>query len=307
MLATLPFAALCGAALADVPKVVTDIPPIHALVSQVMGDLGTPVLLLAKGADEHDFQLRPSQMSDIAQADLVVWIGPNLTPWLDSALENAKPGAVSLPLLGLAGTQILTGFIEEDGEHSHEDHAKETNAGVADLPDDVDPHAWMDPANAAYWVDMIAVELASADQPNAAQYQANATAAKERIAALDTELTALLAPSKDRPFVTFHAAYAYFTTHYDLSFAGSLAMGDAATPGAARLRELQDTLSKGVVCAFPEVQHDPALLLQILDGTGTKTGAAIDPVGSSLPIGPDAYETLMRTLATNLAECLQRT
>ncbi|MDK2776005.1 MAG: zinc ABC transporter substrate-binding protein, partial [Tabrizicola sp.] len=48
-------------ALAEVPRVVTDIPPVHALVAQVMGELGQPELLLAKGADEHDFQLKPSQ------------------------------------------------------------------------------------------------------------------------------------------------------------------------------------------------------------------------------------------------------
>ena len=117
-------------------------------------------------------------------------------------------------------------------------------------------------------------------------------------------MQALLAPVKDRPFVTFHDAYGYFVAHYGVTFAGSVAEGDAATPGAARLRALQDTMAGGVVCAFPEVQHDPALLLQLLDGTTVRAGAEIDPVGSSLPAGPDAYDTLMRSLATNLADCL---
>ena len=40
---SLALASLPTLALAEVPKVVTDIPPVHALVSQVMGDLGTPV------------------------------------------------------------------------------------------------------------------------------------------------------------------------------------------------------------------------------------------------------------------------
>jgi nitrogen fixation/metabolism regulation signal transduction histidine kinase len=62
-------------ALADVPRVITDIPPVYGLVAQVMGDLGAPVLLLEKGADEHDFQLRPSQMRDIASADVAVMKG----------------------------------------------------------------------------------------------------------------------------------------------------------------------------------------------------------------------------------------
>ena len=80
-------------AWAEVPKVVTDIHPVHALVSQVMGDLGAPVLLLERGASEHDFQLRPSQAADLADADLVVWIGPELTPWLDRALDGIGGGS----------------------------------------------------------------------------------------------------------------------------------------------------------------------------------------------------------------------
>lgn len=310
-------------AAGDVPRVITDIPPVHALVSQVMGDLGMPVLLLESGADEHDFQLRPSQMTDISAADLVVWIGPDLTPWLDRALENAKPGHVSLGLLDLDATIKLmavepegmghdeaahseeAGHTEEAGHDDAEPHDPATEPAEDDHGHDgADPHAWMDPGNAVIWIDAIATELAKADAQNAATYLANATLAKARIAALDAELQALLAPVKDRPFVTFHDAYGYFVGHYDLTFAGSVAEGDAATPGAARLRALQDTIAGGVVCAFPEVQHDPALLLQLLDGTTVRAGAEIDPVGSSLPAGPDAYDRLMRSLATNLAACL---
>ncbi|MBA4323571.1 MAG: zinc ABC transporter substrate-binding protein, partial [Rhodobacter sp.] len=83
-------------ALAEVPKVVTDIPPVHALVAQVMGDLGAPELLLGRGADEHDFQLKPSQAGAVADSDLVVWIGPELTPWLDNALDSRPEGAAAL-------------------------------------------------------------------------------------------------------------------------------------------------------------------------------------------------------------------
>jgi zinc transport system substrate-binding protein len=85
-------------AFAEVPAVVTDIPPVHALVSQVMGDLGQPMLLLERGADEHDFQLRPSQAAAVADAELVVWIGPELTPWLDGAMETRPEGASALAL-----------------------------------------------------------------------------------------------------------------------------------------------------------------------------------------------------------------
>lgn len=302
VLAACPFAAM-----AKVPSVVTDIPPVHALVSQVMGDLGTPILLLEKGADEHGFQLQPSQMQDITGADLVVWIGPDLTPWLERALESAPVGSASLALLNLEGTATLTG-LEDAHEDDDHDHAVEpVDPAKQDLQhlDGVDPHAWMDPQNAMYWVEIIAGELAKSDPENAGTYQNNAAKTKTRIAAMDTELQALLAPVKDKPFVTFHQAYSYFIAHYGLSFAGSVAVGDASAPGAARLRALQETMGQGVVCAFPEVQHDPALLMQLLQGTDVRAGAPIDPVGSSLPFGPDAYDTLMRNLATHLVDCLK--
>ena len=302
LLATLPCTAV-----AQVPMVITDIPPIHALVSQVMGDLGTPVLLLEKGADEHDFQLRPSQMTDITAANLVVWIGPDLTPWLQSALAAAPAGYMSLALIDLPETVTIAGG-EDEYDHTAEPGAVEAEASAGhdgDHHGGVDPHAWMDPQNAIYWVEMVAAELARQDPTNAATYQTNAVAAKARIAAMDAELQAMLAPVKDRPFVTFHAAYGYFVAHYDLTFAGSVAVGDASAPGAARLRALQKTMAGGVVCAFPEVQHDPGLLFQLLDGTTVRAGAEIDPVGSSLPFGPNAYDTLMRSLATHLVDCLK--
>jgi zinc transport system substrate-binding protein len=277
-------------ALAEVPRVVTDIPPVQSLVAQVMGDLGTPDLLLAKGADEHDFQLKPSQAGAVADADLVVWIGPELTPWLDGALEARPEGAAALALLDAEGTAVR-GY---EAGHESEDH---DHGGK-------DPHAWLDPGNAQVWLELIAEELSKLDPENAATYVANATAAQSGIVALDREVAAILAPVQGKPIVSFHEAFGYFGAHYGLSFVGSIALGDAASPGAARLAELRGKIEAGgVVCLFPEVQHDPALILQMAEGTGAKVGGALDPVGSSLEAGPGAYAALLTGIATAIADC----
>jgi zinc transport system substrate-binding protein len=289
------------AATAKVPQVVTDIPPVAALVAQVMGDLGQPVLLLEKGADEHDFQLRPSQMQAIADAGLVVWIGPELTPWLDRAMAATR--GRSLALLDTPGTAVQ-GYDPAALQAEEADHADDPTEAGHDHHG-ADPHAWMNPQNAIVWTGHIAEQLSQLDPDHAATYAANAAAAKARIAALDTELAVALAPFADKGFVTFHAAYGYFTVHYGLKNAGFLALGDASTPGAAKLKELQGQLRAGdFVCAFPESQHDPALLTQVMDGASVKLGAALDPVGSTLDFGPDAYEALMRGIATKLIACL---
>jgi zinc transport system substrate-binding protein len=58
-----------------------------------------------------------------------------------------------------------------------------------------------------------------------------------------------------------------------------------------------------VLCIFPEVQHDPALVTQMAEGTGAKVGAPLDPVGSSLEPGPGAYAALLTGLAQAIADC----
>ncbi len=281
---------------ADVPLVMTDILPVQSLVAQVMGDLGTPELLLSNGADEHDFQLKPSQMTALSKADLVIWIGPELTPWLDRAL-NSTEDVPQLALLRANGTKLLPyidfGHIHSDSETPNTEHS------------DIDPHAWLSPDNAEIWLAAIAGELSRLDPENADQYDANATIARTRLSALDSTLASQLAPIADRGFITFHAAYGYLTEHYNLHTEGSVALGDAATPGASQLQALRDRLSNGdIICAFPEAQHDPKLLSQALEGSGTRLGEALDPVGAFIAPGPLGYETLMKSLTATLVACL---
>jgi zinc transport system substrate-binding protein len=314
-------------ALAEVPDVVTDIPPVHALVAEVMGDLGQPVLLLERGADEHDFQLRPSQAADVAGSDLVVWIGPDLTPWLEGALETRPEGASALALLTAEGT-FTRAYGEEGHDHDHgaeghdhnhgeaghddghdHDHAEEghdhAEKGHDHAHDGTDPHAWLDPANGRIWLGLIADELSRLDPANAATYAANAAAASERIDALEAEITTLLAPVQGKPLVTFHDAYGYFGDHFGLNFAGSITLGDASSPGAKRLADLRATMEAGeVLCIFPEAQHDTALVTQMAEGTGARIGDMLDPVGSTLEPGPGAYAALLRGMATTLADCV---
>jgi zinc transport system substrate-binding protein len=323
--------AAATAALAEVPKVVTDIPPVHSLAAAVMQGVGEPVLLLERGASEHNYQLKPSQAAEIAEAGLVVWIGPELTPWLDSALENRPDGAALLTLLEAEGTyrqEYGAAMIGKAHDHGHEDHGHEEEAGhdhghdhghddhaahddhghdhsaEGHVHEGLDPHAWLDPANGKAWAGVIAAELSRLDPENAATYAANAAAAVAAIEAADAEAAALLAPAKGRPFVAFHDAYGYFVGHYGLTMAGTVALGDAAAPGAQRLAELREMVETGqVACLFPEAQHDPALVTQLAEGTGAKVGATLDPAGAVLEPGPGLYPALLVGTAKAIAGC----
>lgn len=289
----LAFALLAAPAAAAPPRVVADIAPVHALVAQVMGDLGSPVLLIDRGADPHSFQMRPSQARALAEADLVFWMGPELTPWLGRALEGTGIAGEAAALLGAEGT-LVRRFGDRRGTGDGE---ADREAGA------VDPHAWLDPANAAAWLSLIGARLAAADPENAATYLANAGAARERLAALDAALGERLAPAAARKLYVYHDAFGYFAGAYGLTIAGSLAEGDAAPPGAARLRSLRAELAAAEApCVFAEAGFDPAPVANLVEGLGLPVGT-LDPSGVTLEPGPGLHAALLEGLADAIAAC----
>ncbi|MGC9418002.1 MAG: zinc ABC transporter substrate-binding protein [Rhodovulum sp.] len=306
--------------LAAPPSVVTDLPAVHSLAAGVMGELGPPTILLDRGADAHHFQLRPSQARALAKSDLVFWVGPGMTPWLERAIGGVGLSGESVELIGAQGTfRRDFGAAADAHDHAHdhdEDHAEaashdhdgdhaEADAGHDNAHDGLDPHAWLDPENARVWTRLIAAKLADLDPGNAAVYTENAQATLAAIDEAEAQVRATLAPVGDAPIMVFHDAYGYFADHFGLNVAGAIAMGDAADPGAGRLDALRDDLRHdGIACIFPEAQHDPAYIAAIVEGTPTRVGAPLDPSGSLLDYGPALYPALLTGLAQNIADCV---
>lgn len=130
----------------DTVKVVTDIQPVQALVAQVMQGVGSPEQLMPANVSPHNFSLRPSQARSLQNADLVVWIGPELTPSVSESIETLAPGARHLRLLHIDGTtehdfrataQLLEVDGHEDDHDAHDDaHDEHTDEDGHDAHDE---------------------------------------------------------------------------------------------------------------------------------------------------------------------------
>ncbi len=314
-------------AMADVPQVATDIPPVHSLAAQVMGDLGTPDLILRPGASPHGYAMRPSEAQALSEADVVFWVGGALTPWLDEAIESLASEAASVELLEAEGTTVLPfregatfeahDHAEDDHhEHDHDDHEDEHGDHDSDHDDDehadehadhgsaeYDPHAWLDPDNAKAWLDAMVAELSRVDPDNAAVYAANARTAKADIDAAAAQAEVLLAPAKDLRFVVFHDAYHYYESHFGLNAAGAISLGDAASPAPRRIEQIRETIKRlDVQCVFGEPQFDEGLVRTAFDGTQAHSGV-LDPMGSDIAPGPGFYPRLIVSLAESIRAC----
>ncbi|NCX71288.1 MAG: DNA primase, partial [Rhodobacteraceae bacterium] len=231
-----------SAALADSPRVVADIAPVHSLVSRVMDGIGKPDLIVPNETSPHDYRLRPADAEALENAGLVFWMGEGLTPWMERALESLSGEATIVELLALDETKTLPfregalfdahDHSEHDDHDDHDDHDHDKEHDDHDDHDDhdhdkehddhghddhaghdhgeFDPHAWLSTDNAKTWLNVIAAKLSSIDPTNAGGYFANASEAIVELDALDKEVDEMLDTVRGGKFIVFHDAYQYF-------------------------------------------------------------------------------------------------
>jgi zinc transport system substrate-binding protein len=277
-------------AQADPPKVVTDIRPVHSIVSMVTDGVGDVEVLLRPGASPHSYSMRPSEAAALDQADLVVWIGPGLTPWLEDALDTLADQAKVLTLLDEAPHQIELKEEEDGHDHGH-DHG------------DIDPHLWLDPQNAIHWLGEIADALSEIDPENGGVYRANAEQASGKILGLEQEIRAQFSGSTKPSFAVQHDAYRYFEARFGLQHSFAITDSHAVEPGPARIAELRDSVrSESISCILTDGIEAMGLLETVIEGHQTRV-VATDPTGAGFTPGPLLYMDMMSGFSLALANC----
>jgi zinc transport system substrate-binding protein len=293
--------------------VVVTVKPLHSLVAGVMDGVGVPELMIRGAGSPHAYSLKPSEARLLDSAQVIFWVGESLETFLGKPLSALGGRARIVAAMRMPGVRLLPGRRggswdehagDDDDGHGPaageaRDHSAERDGAAWD------GHLWLDPANARAIARAAADVLGESDPPNRGRYAANADKLVSRIDALDDELKRRLAPVRDTPFVVFHDAYQYFEKAYELRAKGSIVVSPERTPGARRVREMQERIrSLGARCVFSEPQFPPAIIGTLLEGTGSRRGT-LDPLGADLPAGPDAWFALMRGLASALADCLR--
>lgn len=271
--------------LADVPKVVADILPVHSLVSQVMEGVGSPELILDAGADPHSNAMRPSQAAVLNAADVVFQIGPALTPWLERPIETLAGQADIVTLLDIEGATLL----------SYRD------AGGDDHVGDIDPHAWLDVGNARLWLAAIAETLAKHDPEHKDAYLQNAAAAQDSLSNLQDGLAADL--QSIGPYGVHHDAFQYFETSFGLRPNFVIKEDDSHQPGPSRIAKLRTQIrEKEVACVFVEPLVNRGLVETVLSDSSAII-LELDPIGASIDPGPGLFPQVLRNMAQTMGLC----
>ncbi len=294
-------------------EVLTTIKPLQLIASAITEGGPAPELLLPPGSSPHDYALRPSDVRRVNQADLVVWIGPELEGFLTPLLAS-QPN--SLPLLA----QIDLDDHADHADHTdHADHDTRPASGhdahdsdkitVGDHDDEhdhhgVDTHIWLDPHRAEQMATLLAERLSQLDPANSERYRKNLAAFRAGLEETDRQVAARLAPAAGIGYFVFHDAYGYWEDHYQLPSLGYFTVNPERAPGAKTLTSIHQALKQSrAQCVFAEPQFRPAVINAVARNTDARIGI-LDPLGAAIEVGPRGYFGFMHQLANAMAACL---
>ncbi len=179
-------------------KVLATFFPVYYDAIDVLGDKGNVTLLVPFSIDVHEFEPTPSAVLSVTQAEVLVYNGAGLEPWIPQLVQAAGNSK-----LVLVDSSAGIPLIDVPSQFQNQNRTK-------------DPHIWNDPVLAQRQVKNILQGLIKADPGDGPYFTANANALIAKFQFMDQELRTGTANVATRAFVTFHEAFAYLAKEYNL-------------------------------------------------------------------------------------------
>ncbi|NIE70362.1 zinc ABC transporter substrate-binding protein ZnuA [Pantoea sp. Acro-807] len=301
-------AVLAALALPAHSAVVASIKPLGFIAAAISEGITPVEVLLPDGASEHDYALRPSDVKRIKNADLVIWVGPEMEAFLTKPAA-ALPASRNLEIAALPAvkSQLIRGGEDEDEHeegHASDKSEDQDSSHTHHHHGEYNMHLWMSPKIAQESAVAIHGKLLELMPESKAKLDANLQQFEAALAETDKHIGAQLAPVRNKGYFVFHDAYSYFEKHYGLSPAGHFTVNPEIQPGAQRLHQIRTQLvEQKAVCVFAEPQFRPAVIDAVSRGTSVRKGT-LDPLGMGISLTKDSYVKFLSQLSSQYASCL---
>jgi len=266
---------LCGCVFPDQTpssgkiRAVVSIAPLGEFVREVGGEKVQITVLVPPGAEPHTFEPSPSQMKEVARADLYVQNGAGLEFWMDSLLS------VNDKMLVVNSSKGLS-LLSDEGE--------------------VDPHIWLSLRNARQQVKNICDGLIKLDPAGMDAYLKNRDDYLFRLEELDKELKVTFAGAKRRIFIVHHPAWTYFARDFNLEQIPL--MEGEKEPGPRHLSEVIELgRMNNITAVFVEPEFNPKAA-EVIAREMNASIVYLDPLAAN-------YLENMRLAGEKIAESLK--
>lgn len=269
-------------------KVVTTFTVIQDMAKNVAGDAADVESITKVGAEIHEYDPTPQDITKALSADLVLWNGLNLELWFKRFFEDIKDVPSVVVTEGIEPMPIQEGSYKGNPN----------------------PHAWMSPTLALTYIENIRAAFVKYDPKHADTYNQNAADYIAKIKALDAPLRERLTkiPDAQRWLVTSEGAFSYLARDYNLKEAYLWPINAEQQGTPKQVKNLIDLVkAKNIPVLFSESTISDKPAKQVSKETGAKYGGVLYVDSLSTKDGPvPTYIDLLKVTVETIAKGFEK-
>lgn len=200
-------------------KVLVSILPQEYFARRIAGDSAEIKVLIPPGANPAAYELSPSEMRTVSEADLWLSIGVISEGSWHNDFIQLNPGLLVFDTVrDIEKLPVNRYGVSGQNDHSHHQG-------------DADPHVWLSPELVRSQSAVIAEAFIQVDPENRDLYMANLIDFMNDIDILQEELHRSLDPYAGSSFLVFHPAWGYFSDEFNLIQVPIEIAGSEPSPG----------------------------------------------------------------------------
>lgn len=262
----------CGGAKnsdADI-KVVATVFPIYDWVREIVKDDVDIKLdmLLDNGADLHSYQPSATDIVNISDCDVFIYVGGESDKWVSDVIAQAKnKDMIVLDLLDILGDKAKEEEVKEGMQNEEEKDKNDKDET------EYDEHVWLSLKNASLFVAEIADALGKKDTQHADAFKANAAAYTDKLTSLDKQYRSAADSAKTRTLLFGDRfPFRYLTDDYKLDYYAAFSGCSAETEASFEtIVFLADKVNELGLKAIMQIESsDGSIAKTIRDNTKSK-------------------------------------
>jgi ABC-type Zn uptake system ZnuABC Zn-binding protein ZnuA len=238
--------------MVDKLNVVTSVAPITNIVQNIGGNKINLIGLVPEGINSHTFEMIPSDIIKINDADLIILDGLNLEADIEQTAENIickNPNNIELLKLGdntiSKGNWIFDfSFPKDKG--------------------DPNPHLWLNVEYAIKFANLTRDKLIEMDPSNSQYYIENSNKYTKLLKQLDEGIKKSVEtiPVENRKLLTYHDSWAYFAPRYGMEVIGAIQASDFSDPSP---KDIADLINQVRIEQIPAIFASEVFPTNIID------------------------------------------
>lgn len=284
--------------------IVVSIKPLYSLVARLTQGIEKPVLLMKQSQSPHHYSIRPSERRLLANAKMIVWLGPQMESMLNKIIPQSSSVVVSA--IQAKNLKLLNNRTKHSSHDKHSSDALESQHHAIEHQTKrhgVDPHIWLSTHNAAAISKHFSEQLITQDPRNAEKYQENLKQLLDKIKQTAISIKTTLKDAR-QPFIAYHDAFQYFENENALNYIAAINTDEETSISLKYMREIKTKIEKENITCLIYQPPKPAIIDALAQQHNTINIAMLDALGITINNNENAWFELMHQLAKNFNQCL---